>query len=494
MKKEWNDQQLALDETLDPENWEDMRTLGHHMLDDALHYLETVRERPVWQPVPEQVKQRLQQPLPKTPQDLEEVYRDFVENILPYPTGNIHPRFWGWVMGTGDPIGVLAEMLAASMNPNLGGLDHVANYVEQEVLEWCKQMMGFPFEASGILVSGGSMANLVGLTVARNVIAVGMGVDLRKQGLQGLARPMVMYSSDQTHSSVQKAVEVLGLGSDALRKIPVDSDYRIRLDLLRENIARDRQLGFLPACVVGNAGTVNTGAIDDLNALADFCEHEGLWFHVDGAFGSLAVLAPQLAPLVAGMERADSLAFDMHKGLSMPFEIGCILVRREPDQRKSFSMNPDYLAHAERGVAAGKLWFGDYGIQLTRGFRALKAWMMLKAHGSEKFGRIIQKNVDQARYLSALIDASPVLERLAPTSLNIVCFRYVGEGQRSEETLNALNRELLIRLHESGIAVPSYTMLDARYSLRVANVNQRSQQDDFDILIQAVIKIGKELE
>jgi aromatic-L-amino-acid/L-tryptophan decarboxylase len=441
------------------------------------------------------VKHSLQQPLPQKPQDLDAVYREFVENILPYPTGNIHPRFWGWVMGTGDPVGVLAEMLAATMNPNLGGLDHVANYVEQQVLDWCKQIMGFPAEASGVLVSGGSMANLVGLTVARNVIAEKGGVNLRKVGLQNLPHPMTLYCSVQTHSSVQKAVEVLGLGSDALRQIPVDADYRIRLDLLREAIAADRQQGMHPCCVVGNAGTVNTGAIDDLNALADLCREEGLWFHVDGAFGSMVSLAPNLAHLVSGMERADSLAFDMHKWLSMPFEIGCVLIRKESDQRSSFSMNPAYLVHADRGAAGGNLWFGDYGIQLTRSFRALKAWMMLKNHGSEKFGRIIQQNVTQARYLASLVDASPELERLAPVALNVVCFRYVGRaGRHSEEMLNALNQELLVRLHESGIAVPSYTTLNGKYALRVANVNHRSQLVDFDILVQEVIELGKELD
>ena len=494
-EKKWNDREIAVEETLDPENWDAMRALGHQMLDDALTYLETIRERPVWQPVPEQIKQHMQQPLPQKPQDLEAVYNDFVENILPYSMGNIHPRFWGWVIGTGDPIGVLAEMLAATMNPNLAGGDHVANYVEKQVLDWCKQMMGFPPEASGILVSGGSMANLVGLTVARNVMAARAGVDLRKTGVQSLSRPMVMYASTQAHSSIQKAVEVLGLGSDSLRQIPVDEDYRIRVDLLRKAVALDRRHSRAAGCVVGNAGTVNTGAIDDLPALAEFFQQEGLWFHVDGAFGSLAALAPQLAPLVKGMEQADSLSFDLHKWMSMPIEIGCTLIRQEPDQRNSFSMSPDYLAHADRGLAGGKLWFGDYGIQLTRSFRALKAWMMLKTHGSEKFGRIIQQNVEQARYLAGLVDAAPELERLAPTPLNIVCFRFVGQAQHhTDEELNVLNQELLVRLHESGSAAPSYTTLNGKYALRVANVNHRSQRSDFDMLIRDVIQIGKGLE
>ena len=482
----------AVEETLDPQDWQALRALAHHMVDDTLGYLETVRERPVWQPIPEGVKQTLRQPLPREPEELEAVYRDFTENILPHPIGNIHPRFWGWVIGTGDPVGVLAEMLAAAMKPNLGGGDHVANYVEKQVLDWCIELMGFPEGASGILVSGGSMANLVGLTVARNVMAAQTGVDLRKTGLQNMSQKLVMYGSSETHSSNQKAAEVLGLGGDALRKIPVDEAFRIDVEVLRETIQHDRAMGLLPFCVIGNAGTVNTGAFDDLEALADLCRAEGLWFHVDGAFGALAALSPELAHMTRGMERADSLAFDLHKWLAMPIEIGCTLVRKDQDQRSSFSMTPDYLAHAEGGLASGTLWYGDYGIQLSRGFRALKAWMMFKTHGIDKFGRIIQQNVDQARYLTGLVDASPDLERLAPVPLNIVCFRYTGGVPEAER--NGFNQELLVRLHECGAAVPSYTTLDGKYALRVANVNHRSRRSDFDLLVAEVLRIGREME
>lgn len=483
---------VLVEETLDPQNWDEIRALGRQMVDDALTFLETVRERPVWQPIPAGVKQFLRQPLPVNPEAPEKVYQEFVENILAHPMGNIHPRFWGWVIGTGDPVGALAEMLAATLNPNLGGGDHVANYVEMQVLDWLKEIMGFPEDAGALLVSGGSMANLVGLTVARNKTAERAGVNLRKVGLQGLTQRMTVYCSSQTHSSVQKAVELLGLGSDAIREIPVDAAFSMRLDVLRETIARDRQQGFLPCCVVGNAGTTNTGAFDDLQALADLCQQEGIWYHVDGAFGALVRLSPELAPMAAGMERADSLAFDLHKWMDMPMEIGCALVRRESDQRESFSLTPDYLVHAERGLAGGKIWFSDLGVQLTRSFRALKAWMMLKTHGSEKFGRIIRQNVEQARYLSDLVDAAPSLERLAPTALNTVCFRYVG--QQPEAALNALNQELLTRLQERGIAAPSYTTIDGKYALRVCNVNHRSLRSDFDLLVTAVDRLGKELE
>ena len=480
------------EESLDPENWAEMRALGHQMVDDMLHYLETVRERPVWQPIPGELKKDFHQPLPQQGQGAEAAYRDFCQQVLPHPMGNIHPRFWGWVIGTGEPFGVLAELLAATMNPNMAGADQMAVQVEDQVINWCKAMLNFPADASGILVSGASMANLVGLTIARNTAAQKAGFDLRKTGLHTLPRQMVLYASAEAHSSIQKAAEVLGLGSDALHLIPCDDQYRIRLDALRSALEADRAAGLWPFCVIGAAGTVNTAAFDDLTALADLCQQEDLWFHVDGAFGALVALAPDLAPLVKGMERANSLAFDLHKWMAMPIEIACTLVRSEEDQRQSFSMNPDYLAHAERGLAGGAHWYGDYGIQLTRSFRALKAWLMIKEHGIEKFGRIIQQNVNQARHLKELVQAHPELELLAPVSLNIVCFRYRAPGL-TDEALNKLNQELLIRLYESGIAAPSNTSLHGKYALRVANVNHRSRLEDFDLLAETVVRLGREL-
>jgi glutamate/tyrosine decarboxylase-like PLP-dependent enzyme len=478
------------EESLDPQDWDALRALGHRMVDDMLTYLQTVRERPVWQPIPGAVKDHLDRPLPLEPQAPEAVYQEFLDYVLPHPLGNIHPRFWGWVIGTGTPLGALAELLAATMNPNLGGANHVANLVERQVVEWCKAMLGFPAGASGLLVSGGSMANLVGLTVARNTRA---GFDVRRDGVAAAPQPLVLYASSETHTSVHKAVELLGLGGQALRLIPVDAEFRIDLAALEGAIAADRAAGRRPFCVVGNAGTVNTGAFDDLSALAELCRREGLWFHVDGAFGALAVLAPGLDELAAGMDRADSLAFDLHKWLYMPIEIGCVLVRREADHRGAFSLTPEYLSHGgERGMAGGATWFSDYGVQLTRGFRALKAWMSFKAYGVRRYGRLIHQNVDQARYLVGLVDAAPGLERLAPAPLNIVCFRY-NPGGLDDAALNALNQELLIRLHESGLAGPSYTTLNGRYALRAAITNHRSTREDFDVLVREVIRLGGEL-
>ena len=477
------------EETLDPSDWNAFRSLAHKMVDDILDYTQDVRSRPVWQPVPGEVKASLSQPLPQEPQSIESVYQEFLQNILPYPMGNIHPRFWGWVMGNGTPTGFMAEMLAAAMNPNMGGGDHGGIYVESQVIDWLKEMFGFPMDASGLLLSGASMANLVGLTVARNTCA---GYDVRQLGTCQAPQPLVLYASSEVHSCIKKAVELLGLGSQALRLIPVNDQYEMETDALVEAIRQDRKDGFHPFCVVATAGTVNTGAIDDLNTIAKLCQEEGIWFHVDGAIGAVAILAPSKRLQVIGLMQADSLALDLHKWMYIPFEAGCALVRSEPRHRMAFSLTPEYLAHAERGLAGGALWFADYGLQLSRGFRALKVWFSIKEQGALKFGRMVEQNLSQAQGLAELVTASPELELMAPVPLNIVCFRY-NPGGLDQAALNALNQELLILLHESGIAAPSYTTLDGNYVIRAAITNHRSRREDFEIMANAVIKIGREI-
>jgi aromatic-L-amino-acid/L-tryptophan decarboxylase len=477
----------AAEETLDPKDWEGLRALGHRMVDDALDYLRTVRDRPVWQSPSADSRARLHEPLPRAGQGYESVYRDFVDHVLPYPTGNIHPRFWGWVIGTGTPFNALTEMLAATLNPNVSGFDDAASLVEDRVLAWFKEAMGFPAAATGVPVSGGSMANLVGLAVARHVQAP---FDVRRLGQGAAPRRMVLYASVEVHSSVKKAAELLGLGSDALRLVPVDTDYRLDLSALRDTIEADRKAGLEPFAAVGTAGMVNTGAIDDLSRLADLCKEQKLWLHVDGAFAALAALSPRLRARLEGMERADSLAFDPHKWGYFPIEVGCVLVRRPEAQRAAFATAAAYLAPGEGGVAGRHDRFADRGMQLSRGFKALKVWMGLKAEGTAKIGRLIEQNVDQAAYLAARVRETGELELLAPAPLNIVCFRYRGDGQGD---LDRLNKTILVRLHESGVAVPSYTVLGGRYALRVCITNHRTRTSDLDLLVREVARLGKEL-
>lgn len=477
------------EETLDPGDWAGLRGLAQSMIDDMLKYLETVRERPVWEPVPEVVRQSFETPVPHEPQGYAQAYTDFKENVLPYPTGNIHPRFWAWVMGTGTPFAALAEMLAATVNPNLWGGQHAANHVESQVIDWFRSLLGFPKQTSGLLVSGASMANLTGLIVARNAQAT---FDVREHGLQAAKKRLTLYASAEVHSSILKAVEVIGLGRAALRLIDVRDDFSVDIAKLELSIRTDLEMGLQPFCVIGSAGTVNTGAIDDLHALADLCARYNLWFHVDGAFGALAALAPQAKTRVSGIERADSLAFDLHKWFYMPFEAGCLLIQRPDEHRAAFSLRPVYLATGEQGLGQGGATFADHGIELSRGFRALKIWMSIKADGIDKFARLIQQNIDQAQYLADQISAAPNLELMAPVSLNVVCFRY-NPGDLSEFSLSRLNESLLYELQQQGIAAPSATQINGRFVLRCAIVNHRSRKEDFDLLIDQVRLAGRRL-
>jgi aromatic-L-amino-acid decarboxylase len=478
------------EESLDPRDWEEFRGLARRMLDDTVDYLASLHDRPAWQPMPDHVRNSFAEPLPMQPIGPEAAYSEFVERIRPYPNGNNHPRFWGWVQGTGTPLAMMADMLAAALNPHMAGFDQAPALVEEQVLSWLRQLMGMPPETTGLLVSGATMANLIGLAVARCAKA---GFDVREQGLQGYRGPrLVFYASSETHGWCQKAAELLGLGNSAFRRVAAHQDYRINVEALRNLVESDRREGMLPFCVVGNAGTINTGATDDLQALAQVCREENLWFHVDGAFGALARLSEKLRHIVDGIEQADSLAFDLHKWMYLPFEVGCVLVRDPQAHRNAFGLQQSYFGDFTRGVIAGGLPFAHRGVELTRSFRALKVWMSLKAHGVQTFARLIEQNVSQAHYLEKLLQARAGFELLAPVTLNTLCFRYHPRNW-PEQTLNSINQEILYRVQESGIAVLSSTMLRDRFALRVAITNHRSRREDFDAFVDALSRIASEV-
>ena len=488
MQKLDSERDILLDESLDPQDWEAFRQVAHSALDEAIDYLKNVRQKPVWQPVPEGVKGRLHEPFPVAPQGIEKTYRDFRELVLPYPTGNIHPRFWGWVHGTGLATGIISELLGAAMNSNCGGRDHGALYVERRVIDWCREIVGYPEQSSGILVSGTSMGSIIGLAVARNARA---GCDVRAEGIGGAPKSLITYASSEAHSSVAKALELLGLGHDSLRKIPVDEQFAIDPVALRRAIQKDRQAGRQPFCVIGCAGTVNTGAIDNLTILAEICQSERLWFHVDAAFGALCTLSDVLRPLLRGIDRSDSISFDFHKWMYVQYDAGCVLVRDRELHKKAFATRPEYLQHSDRGLAGGGEWFTDLGPELSRSFRALKIWFALKEHGTRRFGEMIEKNCHQARYLAQLVEANPKLELLVEPTLNIVCFRYRA-AELDAAALDRLNRDIVADLQERGIAAPSTTRVNGKLAIRVAITNHRSRREDFDLLVDSVIAVAKE--
>ncbi|MBL8152268.1 MAG: aminotransferase class V-fold PLP-dependent enzyme, partial [Blastocatellia bacterium] len=291
-------------------------------------------------------------------------------------------------------------------------------------------------------------------------------------------------------SWIKKGAQLLGLGNRAIREIEVDKSFRIDIRALSEKIAKDRQSGVKPICVVGTIGTVNTGAIDNLEAVADIAKQEGLWFHIDGAFGALVKLSNNLSSLAKGLEKADSLAFDLHKWMYLPFEVACVLVKDKKAHHSTFQQTAKYFNPASRGVIAEGIPFAERGIELTRNFKALKVWMSLKAHGINTFAKLIEQNIYQAKYLASIVESHPELELLAPVSLNIVCFRYKSFNQ---EQLNQLNQEILLRLQESGIALPSSTIIEGQYCIRVAIVNHRSRVEDFELLVSEIVKLGRKI-
>ena len=468
---------------LDPKDWTSFRAEAHAHLDRLLDHVANIADGPVWQPMPPAIRHDLSEPLPVAGQGLTQVLDDFNRLILPYGTGNTHPRFFGWVHGAGTPTGILAEAAAAALNSNCGGRDHAAIQVERTIISWFCQIFGLGPKAGGVLVTGTSLANLLAVVIARNSHTKH---DLRAKGSMGL--PLVGYTSAQAHSCLAKAFEVLGLGRDQLRLIPVDASFRMNMDLLQQAITDDLAVGNIPFMVAGTAGTVASGAFDDLAAIAAICRRHDLWFHVDGAFGALAALSPDQKHLVQGIECADSLAFDMHKWLHVPYDAGCILVRDQSLQSAAFGGRPDYLTTG-KALAGGDLWPADLGIDLSRGFRALKVWFTLKEHGVQAFGTAIAHNCQLAQYLVQRMTATPQFRLMAPVSLNIVCCRLEVPGFNDEQ-LDRLNVDLVAHLQLQGVAAPSTCRLHGKVCIRINIINHRTTTQDLDILLAAMAQFA----
>ena len=478
---------------IDPEHF---RRLGHELVDLVTDYLAGIRGQPVFRPM--QATERatlLHEVLGEAGTSPDAIVERFRTAVLPHAMGNAHPRFFGWVNSPPAPMGVLADFLAAAMNPSCAGGDHAAIYVERAAVRWLMELIGFPTGGSmGFLASGASMANLIGLAAARHWAAAQDGWSVRNEGLQRGRPPLVLYMSEQGHSSIQKAAELLGLGSDAIHNVPVDEQFRMRGPELRAAIAADRAAGKRPFCVAASAGTVGTGAIDPLAELADLCAAERLWLHVDGAYGVAAAAVPGRHARYAGLERADSVALDPHKWLSIPVECGAVLVRDGQLLREAFSLVPAYLrTEPDRGFG-GLPWFSEYGVQQTRGFRALKLWMTLRHLGRDGVRDLVARHIALAEHLAGLVDATPDLERLAPVELSIVCFRYVPAHLRGDdERLNALNKRVMEEVQASGAAFLTQTMLGGRFSLRACILHYQTTSADVAALVDAVRETGARL-
>jgi aromatic-L-amino-acid/L-tryptophan decarboxylase len=454
------------------------------MLDDILDYIQNIRTRPVWQPIPQTVRAQFRVPLPPEPQKLEEVHAEFMQAILPYAAGNVHPSFMGWVHGAGTVEGMLAEMLAAGLNANLGGRDHAPIEVERQVTQWVRELFGFPPDASGLFVTGTSMANLMAILIARTAK---LGVDVRADGMAG-AGQLRAYAAITAHGCIAQAMDLAGLGTNALRVLPVDTQFRMDVDALRLAIRQDRAAGLDPFLVVATAGTVDVGAIDDLTALATLCRDEGVWFHVDGAYGALGVLSPVIAPRLAGLSRADSVAFDFHKWGQVPYDAGFLIVRDARQHNETFASPASYLRRETRGLAAGSPWPCDFGPDLSRGFRALKTWFTIKTQGSARLGAMIEKSCELAQALALKVVAEPRLELLAPPQLNIVCFRYRAHNA------DRVNAAIVADLQENGISAPSTTIIGGKLAIRAALFNHRTGMGDIEAMLAAILKFGSHYE
>ncbi|MFD8479507.1 pyridoxal phosphate-dependent decarboxylase family protein [Kitasatospora sp. NPDC059673] len=469
---------------------DDFRTAAQAAARLVADFLDELPSKPVWQPMdPAKRSALLELELPEGGAGFAELLEIVERKIMPHPMGNGNPRFFGWVNSSPQPAGILAALAASAMNPSSAGGDHADVHLERAVVRWMAELVGFPHPAGGgLLTSGASMATIVCLAAARNRAARRAGRDVREDGLAGLP-PLVGYVTGEAHSCVRKAAELLGLGSKHLRVVESDAGGHLRLDGLEAAIAEDRAAGRVPFLVVASAGTVGTGAVDPFEPIADLAAREGLWFHIDGAYGAFGVLDPQIAHRYAGLDRADSLALDPHKWLGVPVDCGCALVRDAQELRGTFSLVPSYL----RDEGAGALgWFSEYGTEQTRPFRSLKVWASIAHRGRSGVARDIAHCTGQARRLGEWVGQDPELELLAPVETSIVAFRYRPSGLGEEET-QRLNSLLPVAIQQRGRVFVTGAVYRGREMLRACLLNSSTTDADLRLLLDEVKSAGAEL-
>jgi aromatic-L-amino-acid decarboxylase len=465
------------------------RSAAHALVDGVADHLAALPSRPVWQPLPDALRaQLLGLPLPEHPAALDDLVATQLRDVLPHAMGNGHPSFFGWVNPPPSPAGVMASLAAAAMNPSVVSGDHADVHLERAVVRWLAELVGFPHApGAGLLTSGGSAATIVCLAGARSRALAAAGHDVRRDGLAGAPR-LIAYVPAEAHSCVRRALELLGLGSGAIREVPLE-EGRLDAAALRAQIAADRAGGALPALLVGSAGTVNAGAIDPLDALADVASSHGLWFHVDGAYGAFGVLDPAIAPRYRGMEQADSLVLDPHKWLGVPVDAGCALVRRGDHLRDAFSLIPPYLRQ-DADAPAGT--FAEYGIEQTRPFRALKTWATIAARGRAGIAADVARANTLARELATLVEREPELELAAAPETSIVAFRSRPAGCPPAR-LEELNRALPEAVQARGRAFVTGTVFGGRETLRACILHPDTSTEHLATLVAEVVATARTL-
>lgn len=472
---------------------EQFRKLGYELVDQFSMYLDAIGELPVTSKKSvETIREAIGQgSLPVAGKSIEEVWEGLPRLLLDHSLINGHPRFWGYIMGSPSPEGALADMLASMINPNMGGWDlaPIASEIETQVVTWLADLIGYAPDCGGLLVSGGAMANYTAFLAARRAIA---GNEVRETGLREIDQQLTVYASKETHTWIQKAADLFGIGTNYIRWLATDSSDRILTSALREAIDEDISHGYRPFIVIGTAGTVSTGAVDPLNDIADICEEFGLWFHVDGAYGAPAACLPSQSKLFSGMERADSIALDPHKWLYAPFEAGCTLVRNKQALLDAYSYRPLYYHFDEN---AGLNYY-EHGFQNSRGFRALKVWVNLQRAGRDGYEQMIGDDIRLAEMLASEIQKHRELE-LKSQNLSIVTFRFYPKNEQGkhldDEELNALNQKIMAKIQRDGKAFFTNAVINGEFLLRVCIVNFRTSRRDIEALPGLVASTGSEI-
>lgn len=480
---------------------EGFRTIGHNLVDQIADFLDSLPQRPVTRyTTPAKLQQLLgDRPIPEQGSDPAKIIAEVSEMLFEHSLFNGHPRFWGYITSSAAPVGALGDLLAAVVNPNVGAWDlsPIATEIESQTVRWIAELIGYPPDCGGVLTSGGNVANFVGFLAGRLDKA---GWNIRAEGLHGgNSRQLRVYVSAETHTWIQKAADLFGLGTGTIRWIPVDSTRRMDMKLLRQQIQADRQAGDRPVMVVGTAGSVSTGVVDDLPEIAALCREQDLWFHVDGAYGGFAASqfygghAEDVPLEIKGLREADSVAIDPHKWLYAPLEAGCSLVRDSEKLRAAFEYHPAYYLFGELAIN-----YLDYGLQNSRGFRALKVWLALRQVGRQGYVQMIGDDIRLAKELYRLVSSHPELEPFTQ-SLSITTFRFVPQDLRSRsrqvtQYLNELNTELVTRLQRGGEVFVSNAVLDGTFLLRACIVNFRTTLADLEALVHVVLRVGHEID